>query len=36
LAGEIHGLARLSVQDDVADLLESWVASLAGTGTDRS
>jgi pimeloyl-ACP methyl ester carboxylesterase len=36
LPGEIHGLARLSVQDDVADLLQTWLGGLADPGTDRS
>jgi pimeloyl-ACP methyl ester carboxylesterase len=35
LPGEIHGLARLSVQDDVTDLIEKWLASLDAGGSDR-
>ena len=32
LSGEIHGLSRLDVQDEIADVMESWLASLAGSG----
>lgn len=31
--GEIHGLSRLAVQDEVADLIETWLAGLAGPGS---
>ena len=36
MPGQIHGLSRLSVQDNVADLVETWLASLVDAGTDRS
>ena len=34
LPGEIHGLSRLSVQDAVAELIDTWLASRVDPGTD--